>query len=76
MLVSVGYEQQIHSRIYWYKSLDGVSDPIRVTGFLLSPLGYTRHGLSIQGSRQSCCCKLLLNCSGHVDVSIRVISDV
>ena len=33
------------------------------------PLGYTRQDLIIQGSHQYCWCKLLLCCSGHIDIS-------
>ena len=68
MLVVVGYEWKIHSHIGCCKSLYGVSAPIQVTGCWLSPLGYTRWYLSIQGSHQSCWCNLLLHWSGHLGI--------
>ena len=68
MLVSVGYEQNIHSNIYCYKSLYGVSVPILVTGCWISSLGYTRQGFSIQVGCLSCWYILLLFCSGNIDI--------
>ena len=50
MLATVGYEQQIHSRIDCFRSLDvGVSALIRVTECWLSPLGYTIQDLIKKG---------------------------
>ena len=68
MLVAVVYERQIHSHIDCYKSLDGFSAPIRVTGCCLSPLGCNRQYFSIQGGHQSCWCKLLMHCILNVDI--------
>ena len=61
MSVPVAYERQIHSRIDFYMSLDGVSVPIRVKGCWISPLGCTRQDLSIQEGHQYCWFMLLLH---------------
>ena len=68
MLAVVGYEQQINSHLDCYKSLDGVSAPIRVTGCWLPPLSYTINDLSIEGGHQSCWYNLLLHLSGKIDI--------
>ena len=48
------------------KSLDGVSKPIRLTGFWIPPLVYTRQDLNIHGVHQSCWCIFLLHCIWHM----------
>ena len=54
MSVPVAYERQIHSRIDFYMSLDGVSVPIQVTGCWISPLGCTNQDFIIQEGHQYC----------------------
>ena len=68
MLVAVCYERKIHSHPNYYKSLYGVSVPIRVTECWISPLVYTIQYFIIQGGLQSFWCNLFLHCSGHIDI--------
>ena len=68
MFVTVGYEWQIHSHIKCYQSLDGVYAPIRLIGCCISPLGYTRQDLSVQGVHQSCWYMSIMHHSWHVDI--------
>ena len=68
MPVAVSYEWKFYSRLYCFKLLDGFPAPIQVTIYWISPLGYTRQYLSIQGGHKKFWCKLLLNFSGHVGI--------
>ena len=45
-----------------------ISVTIQVTGYWLSPLGYTGQDLIIQGGQQYCWYRLLLNCIGNIDI--------
>ena len=68
VFTSVGYERKFIAILTVVRSVDVVSAKIQAIESFLTPLGYIRQYLGIQGVRQFFWCRLLLHCSGHVDI--------